>query len=195
MIGRRSLSLSLRSRSRLSLLSLSRSASLSLSLSRSRSRSPSSSARTPGASLFNTPRRQPFNITHARTGSRSSYPGPVPVPTDLALAIQVHPPPDSPMSPEPPTADIRDIHLQALASSSTSAAATLGAGAQQREVDPPAYSPLDAYTYSEGVHIDLPAEVITAALEGGTLPPSAIGASNISRSDRRRGSRPHRDGR
>lgn len=162
-------------------------------------RSSRSASRDEGANQFNTPRRHPpytFTHAHARTGSRSSCPGPGSVPApDLALAIQVHPPPDSPMSPEPPTADIRDIHLQALASSSTSSGAALGAGAQQREVDPPAYSPLDAYTYSEGVHIDLPAEVITAALEGGTLPPSAIGASNISRSDRRRGSRPHRDGR
>ncbi|GAW06125.1 SPRY-domain-containing protein [Lentinula edodes] len=41
--------------------------------------------------------------------------------------------------------------------------------------DPPAYSPLDAFTYADGVHIDLPAEVITAALEGNTLPASVMG--------------------
>lgn len=32
--------------------------------------------------------------------------------------------------------------------------------------EPPAYSPLDAYAYPEGVRVDLPAEVIAAALEG-----------------------------
>ncbi|PPR06875.1 hypothetical protein CVT24_011565 [Panaeolus cyanescens] len=43
--------------------------------------------------------------------------------------------------------------------------------------EPPAYSPLDAFTYADGVRIDLPAEVIAAALEGGSVPQSAIGAS------------------
>ncbi|KAJ7181722.1 SPRY-domain-containing protein [Mycena crocata] len=52
--------------------------------------------------------------------------------------------------------------------------------------DPPAYSPLDAFTYQDGVHIDLPAEVIAAALEGNAMPSSAIGHGN---SDRRRNRR------
>lgn len=53
--------------------------------------------------------------------------------------------------------------------------------------DPPAYSPLDAYTYADGVHIDLPADVIAAALEGGTVPPGAVGQmSNARPSERRR---------
>jgi len=43
---------------------------------------------------------------------------------------------------------------------------------------------LDAYTYRDGVHLDLPAEVIAAALERGTIPPTAI-AANRSRSERR----------
>ncbi|CAA7266489.1 unnamed protein product [Cyclocybe aegerita] len=55
--------------------------------------------------------------------------------------------------------------------------------------DPPAYSPLDAFTYADGVRIDLPAEVIAAALEGGSVPPSAVGQSNTSRSSDRRRSR------
>lgn len=164
------------------------------------SRSSLSASREEGANQFNTPRRQPFTFTHARTGSRSSCSG-----SDLALAIQVHPPPDSPMSPEPPTPDVRDIHLQAFASSSSSSsnAASAVAGADTNtnmtrlttpEQDPPAYSPLDAFAYPDGVHIDLPAEVITAALEGGTLPPSAIGSGNPSRSsDRRRSGRRERD--
>jgi len=33
---------------------------------------------------------------------------------------------------------------------------------------PPAYSPLNPHTYPDGVAIDLPAEVIAAALEGPT---------------------------
>lgn len=118
------------------------------------------------------------------------------------LAIHVHPPPDSPMSPEPPTPDLRDIHLQALASSS-SALATSGShvahsgqtalgGLAAPNHDPPAYSPLDAYAYSEGVHIDLPAEVIAAALERGTIPSSMLGTSSSSRSDRHRNRRDRR---
>lgn len=57
--------------------------------------------------------------------------------------------------------------------------------------EPPAYSPLDAYTYADGVHIDLPADVIAAALEGGSVPQSAVGQSGHARltSERRRFSR------
>ncbi|KAJ7706115.1 concanavalin A-like lectin/glucanase domain-containing protein [Mycena rosella] len=52
--------------------------------------------------------------------------------------------------------------------------------------DPPAYSPLDAFTYQDGVHIDLPAEVIAAALEGNSMPASSMGHGNT---DRRRSRR------
>lgn len=57
--------------------------------------------------------------------------------------------------------------------------------------DPPAYSPLDAYTYADGVHIDLPADVIAAALEGGTVPSDAVGQSSNTRppAERRRSNR------
>ncbi|KAF9531977.1 concanavalin A-like lectin/glucanase domain-containing protein [Crepidotus variabilis] len=60
--------------------------------------------------------------------------------------------------------------------------------------EPPAYSPLDAYTYADGVRIDLPAEVIAAALEGGSVPQSAIGQGRHARppNDRRRSSRTSR---
>ncbi len=151
----------------------------------SRPRSPST--RAPGANQFNTPRRQPFTFTHARTGSRSSCSGP-------ELAIQVHPPPESPMSPDPPTPDVSDIHLQAMASSSNSTADTLSAAnvavvLEAPEHAPPAYSPLDAYTYSEGVQLDLPAEIIAAALERGTLPPTVLAPSLSTRSDRHRSRR------
>jgi len=55
--------------------------------------------------------------------------------------------------------------------------------------DPPAYSPLDAYRYSDGVQLDLPADVIGAAIEGGTFPTSAIGQGDSQRSSDRRRSR------
>ncbi|KAH9937636.1 concanavalin A-like lectin/glucanase domain-containing protein [Fomitopsis serialis] len=144
------------------------------------SRSPSRA----GANQFNVPRPQPFSLTHPRTGSRSSI-------TGSELAIHVHPPPESPIGPEPPTPDPqRDIRLQAFASSGLSAA-----GSSRSSVvpdrPPPAYSPLDAYAYSEGVHIDLPAEMIAAALERGTIPANMIGSAS-SRSDRHRNRRERR---
>ncbi|KAG2154905.1 SPRY-domain-containing protein [Suillus clintonianus] len=111
------------------------------------------------------------------------------------LTIQVHPPPDSPRSPNPPTPNQRDIRLQAF----TSSASTEGSDdtSQARSPtftrrDPPAYSPLDAFTYAEGVHIDLPADVIAAALEGGSIPASAIGQGHSDRSERRRSRRDRR---
>ena len=144
------------------------------------SRSPSRA----GANQFNNPRPQPFSLTHPRTGSRSSC-------TGSELAIQVHPPPDSPIGPEPPTPDPqRDIHLQALASSASSTAASRNSPIPDRP--PPAYSPLDAFAYSEGVQIDLPAEMIAAALERGTIPANMIGSMNSSRSDRHRSRRERR---
>lgn len=166
------------------------------------SRAPS---RGVGANQFNVPRRQPFTFTHARNGSRSSCPG-------SQLAIQVHPPPESPMSPDPPTPNVRDIHLQALQSSSTSsipappanssadgntgASASAGVGqSQSLEVpnrDPPAYSPLDAFAYSDGVQLDLPAEVLAAAIERGTLPSTMMGSPSSHRSDRHRHRRDRR---
>lgn len=153
-------------------------AASSESTSRESSRSRSPTQRTPGANQFNTPRRQPFTFTHARTGSRSSCSG-------SELAIQVHPPPESPMSPDPPTPDVRDIHLQAFGSSTSASRASAGANANVPEREPPAYSPLDAYAYSDGVQLDLPAEIISAALETGTLPSNMIGPSLSPRPDRR----------
>lgn len=105
------------------------------------------------------------------------------------------------MSPNPPTPNHRDIHLQALSHEHrrTGSAGSahddesfveddrLSEGSISRR-DPPAYSPLDAFTYADGVHIDLPAEVIAAALEGNAIPQSAFGQSNSSR-DRRRSRR------
>ncbi|KAG1870035.1 SPRY-domain-containing protein [Suillus subluteus] len=110
------------------------------------------------------------------------------------LTIQVHPPPDSPRSPNPPTPQPRDIHLEAFTSSSTEGSddASEARSPTFTRRDPPAYSPLDAFTYAEGVHIDLPADVIAAALEGDSIPPSAIGQGNSDRSERRRSRRARR---
>lgn len=161
--------------------------------SRSRSTSPTqrTSTRTAqttaaGANQFNVPRRQPFNITHTRTGSRSSYSG-------SELAIHVHPPPESPVAADPPTPDVRDISLEALQSGAGSRTAS-GAASPLPEREPPAYSPLDAYAYVDGVQLDLPAEIIAAALETGTLPSNMLGASLSNRSghDRRRSRRDRR---
>lgn len=109
------------------------------------------------------------------------------------MVMRLQPPPESPLNPpEPPTPGATaDIHLRALTSTASqtgtaSPSNTSNAAARP----PPAYSPLDAYRYADGVQVDLPAEVIAAALEGGTIPASAIGAGhndrNRSRRDRRR---------
>lgn len=117
------------------------------------------------------------------------------------MTVQVHPQPDSPVTPNPPTPNNRDIHLQALSRSSNRDHRRTGSSGSSHSAyevddrlpttsltrrDPPAYSPLDAYTYSEGVHINLPAEVIAAALEGNPIPPGSMGQANVSRSERRR---------
>ena len=107
--------------------------------------------------------------------------------------------PDSPSTAgNPPTPNHRDIFLQALSGASSTAAAAAAAAASRPQeafgvgndvgisrLEPPAYSPLDAYAYRDGVHLDLPAEVIAAALERGTIPPTTI-ATNRSRRSRRR---------
>jgi len=104
---------------------------------------------------------------------------------------QVLPLPDSPTTPgNPPTPNFRDISLQALSGVTLSSASGIqealrgGSGTGISRRDPPAYSPLDAYAYRDGVRLDLPAEVIAAALERGTIPHTTITASR-SRSERR----------
>ncbi|KAK0465115.1 endosome protein [Desarmillaria tabescens] len=154
----------------------------------SRSLSPEG-ARNP----FTTPRRHRYSLTHIAASLSDSG--------SSDVTVQVHPPPESPMSPaNPPTPNHRDIHLQALSSnrhrpgSPESGVVSDGDdddrlrnGSLSRR-DPPAYSPLDAFTYADGVHIDLPAEFIAAALEGNSIPASALGQANTSR-DRRRSRR------
>ncbi|KAJ7925845.1 endosome protein [Mycena leptocephala] len=147
------------------------------------SRSLSPDAPAGARNPFTTPRRHRPSLTHMAASLSDS---------GSELTIQVHPPTESPMTPNPPTPNVLDIHLQALSShrrtssggshSSRDPDDRLPAETLTRR-DPPAYSPLDAFTYQDGVHIDLPAEVIAAALEGNAMPTSAIGHGN---SDRRR---------
>ncbi|KAM6498163.1 Concanavalin A-like lectin/glucanase domain containing protein [Amanita muscaria] len=137
--------------------------------------------------------RNPFISPRSRRRSVAHAPG-----SGSELPMPLHPP-DSPNSPgnEPTTPDSRDILLQALSSHRrTGSAASGGAmdiidnqltgeGTLSRR-NPPAYSPIDAYAYPEGVQIDLPAEVIAAALEGNSIPADIIGQGHASRSERRR---------
>ncbi|KIK94909.1 hypothetical protein PAXRUDRAFT_827520 [Paxillus rubicundulus Ve08.2h10] len=158
------------------------------SSSSSRSQSPTSETAAGASSLFSIPRLRRESFTHFLAAMQLA---------GSDTPIQVHPPPDSPFTPNPPTPNQRDIHLQAFTNLSSTlsreAADTLQAGHQSfSRRDPPAYSPLDAYAYAEGVHIDLPAEVIAAALEGESLPASAIGQRSSSRSERRRTRRERR---
>ncbi|KAG5220810.1 Rsp5p-dependent ubiquitination, sorting of cargo protein at [Salix suchowensis] len=150
-------------------------------MSSTRSLSPDASGAS-RLSSFSAPRRRQHSFTHMIASLNPS--------SDPEQTVQVHPPPESPMSPNPPTPNHRDIHLQALSRPHNG---DNGGERNHDELippntmsrrDPPAYSPLDAYTYSEGVHIDLPAEVIAAALEGNSLPASIIG-QGTSHSDRR----------
>ena len=41
--------------------------------------------------------------------------------------------------------------------------------------EPPAYSPLDSFTYADGVQLDLPTDVVATMLESGTLPTNYVG--------------------
>jgi hypothetical protein len=160
--------------------------------SRSRSLSPDAAgARNP---FTGAPQRHRQSLTHMVASL--SIPGSGGSGSDLT--VQVHAPPDSPMTPNPPTPNLRDIHLQDIRRQASSPSSgeestedddteTLSPNESLSRREPPAYSPLDAITYADGVHIDLPAEFITAALEGGPVPQNAVGqASSSPRSNRRR---------
>ena len=54
--------------------------------------------------------------------------------------------------------------------SGASGSSYLSSGGSIEGREPPAYSPLDAFHYPDGVHVDLPSEVIAAALEGSSAP-------------------------
>lgn len=150
----------------------------------SRSPSPVTSSRSFDAGArnpFTNHRHHPTSLTHF--ANSLSVPRP-------ELTVHLLPPPDSPMIPNenPPTPGRLDIHLQALNPGHRRSGSTSShshntdteriPNTPLTARDPPAYSPLDAYTYVDGVHIDLPAEVIAAALEGGSIPPSSVGQSN-----------------
>ncbi|KAH7883643.1 SPRY-domain-containing protein [Phlebopus sp. FC_14] len=157
--------------------------------SSSRPRSPESEDIAGARNLFSIPRLRQDLFTHFLAAMQRAGPD---------MTIQVHPPPDSPRTPNPPTPNQRDIHLQAFTSSSASRPGDAAGDTLQAtnpafsRRDPPAYSPLDAFAYAEGVHIDLPADVIAAALEGGALPTGVIGQGSSARSERRRTRRERR---
>lgn len=46
---------------------------------------------------------------------------------------------------------------------------------QDTGMEPPAYSPLDSFAHADGVHIDLPTDVVAAILENGALPANYVG--------------------
>jgi hypothetical protein len=160
----------------------------------SRSLSPNAGARNP----FIPPRPHRLSLTHAATSLSQS---------GSEMTVTFHPPPDSPMSPnpDPPTPNQRGIHLRALSNTSSHRRTNSSTSNQQpsdgdeqsvlvdasilSRREPPAYSPLDAYRYAEGVQLDLPADVITAAIEGISIPASAVGQSSPRRSSERRRSR------
>lgn len=134
-------------------------------------------SRSPSRSEASTTVRS-MQRTHSRNNSAAE------------MVVRLQPPPESPMNPDSSVPDHEaDIHLSTLTSASqvgTGSGNRLGVprnGSSGRP--PPAYSPLDAYRYQDGVHVDLPAEVIAAALEGGTIPQTSIGQSQNSRSERR----------
>ncbi|KAK0506143.1 endosome protein [Armillaria luteobubalina] len=139
--------------------------------SRSLRSSPSTSSRSlspEGArNPFTTPRRHRYSLTHIAASLSDSGHSDV---TVQALSSNRH----RPGSPESVVSEGDDDDR-------------LRNGSLSRR-DPPAYSPLDAFTYADGVHIDLPAEFIAAALEGNSIPASALGQANGSR-DRRRSRR------
>lgn len=153
-------------------------------------------AGAPGADYFGMSRRGHVSH-HSWSGTPAPRIGPLPHERGHSrhgsnVTIQVHGPPDSPMTPNPPTPNARDIDLGAWTPMSRGSPAprdTLSPTAaltRASSVDPPppGYSPLDPYAYGAGVQIDLPAEVIAAALEGNAIPQSAIGQSNT-RAERR----------
>ncbi|CAE6435315.1 unnamed protein product [Rhizoctonia solani] len=83
-----------------------------------------------------------------------------------------------PVSPNPPTPRVTDIHLRPL-NLGSSAGNNAGSGANVPALSPrtlaalappgpppPEYSPLDVNRYPNGVALDLPADVIAAALDG-----------------------------
>ncbi|KAG6879715.1 hypothetical protein C0992_012563 [Termitomyces sp. T32_za158] len=160
--------------------------------------SPSRSSRSPSPVYPTSGAIKPFT-THWRQRSLTHT-----VPGAAELTVTIHPPPDSPMSPiiNPPTPNNHDIRLQSLSRAtrgsqrrsedsgdSAEVAPTenqLGPVARLSRRDPPAYSPLDAFTYADGVRIDLPAEVIAAALEGNSVPAGTVGHLNSSERQNRR---------
>ncbi|KZV71306.1 SPRY-domain-containing protein [Peniophora sp. CONT] len=156
----------------------------------------STSSIAAGANPFVPARRRPSPPAHPTLRPDQEL-SPVPRPAPLL-------PPDSPLSPgnNPPTPNPMDVRLQAISrmprphpdeQDEDEDDGQLGEGGalERRDVSvgPPEYSPLDAYTYRDGVSLDLPAEMIGAALERGVIPGDMVPAGNSTSGGRRRSRR------
>lgn len=115
-----------------------------------------------------------------RSGGSTSAPHP---PQIVTVADQ--PNVQSPDSPQqtlnPPTPHATDIYLQPLQQRPRQPQPQSPPPRVPPAHEPPAYSPLDAYRYADGVALDLPAEVIAAALEGTSRTRTNTGQSDSSR--------------
>lgn len=124
------------------------------------------------------------------SGPDSPFPANPPTPNILDIHLRT-------LDPSPGHTSLRpereQLHVQATSGDSMSEASDTdgddggvspgGEGHGRRDErerltisDPPAYAPINPHIYSEGVHIDLPAEVIQAALEGRSPSPTINGA-------------------
>ncbi|KIM32661.1 hypothetical protein M408DRAFT_184775 [Serendipita vermifera MAFF 305830] len=112
--------------------------------------------------------------------------------------------PESPYIANPPTPNVSDIHLRTLERTSVdlgrgrprqhseeSRSSTSGSeessgstpGLARTSSEPPGYAVINPHIYASGVHIDLPAEMIQAALDG--RPADSSAPSNAARGVRR----------
>jgi hypothetical protein len=111
----------------------------------------------------------------------SPFPPNPPTPNVLDIHLRTLEPSPAPSGHSTPQPGRERLHIHIASGDSTSEVSDTDDGGVspgdeghgQREdserittSDPPAYAPINPHIYSEGVHIDLPAEVIQAALEG-----------------------------
>ena len=144
---------------------------------------------SPDASQPPSPRHarslSPVERQHRRAGGHSRHN------SAAEMVMRLQPPPESPMNfPDPSPGATADIHLRSLTpmSSQGNANASRERAPSDGSRPPPAYSQLDVYRY-DGVEVNLPIEVIAAALNQESIPASAIGTGQ---NERQRSSRRER---